>query len=205
MHPQLAEIHSELERAQFRLDRLSTTTPDDHWSTRRDKKRWSIAECVAHLNLTSEAMIPRLREAIEKAPPRRRTKRDKFKLGFSGRMIARGVGELRRLAGFRFGALRTKPAFIPRGNLDRDELLANFERMQMELMELVEDAEGRAIDRMRVISPFDAKHSYNAYAGLVIVVRHQHRHIQQAEQVWEYGNIHMHIGGPAAQRAGKRS
>jgi hypothetical protein len=33
-----------------------------------------------------------------------------------------------------------------------------------------------------IVFPFGERMKYNTYSGLVIVTRHQHRHIQQAEQ-----------------------
>jgi len=45
-------------------------------------------------------------------------------------------------------------------------------------------AEGRPLEDMRMVSPFDAKVKYNAYSCLVLLPRHQRRHLWQAEQVW---------------------
>ena len=39
------------------------------------------------------------------------------------------------------------------------------------------------LGRLWIISPFDARIRYNAYACLTILPRHQHRHLWQAEQV----------------------
>jgi hypothetical protein len=38
-----------------------------------------------------------------------------------------------------------------------------------------------AIDRVKLPSPFEARLSYSAYSALVVIPRHQVRHIQQAE------------------------
>ena len=67
MQRQLAEVIEAFERAQSRLDRLTDNTPDERWAARSDPARWSVAECVAHLNLTSAAYVPRIRKAIEEA------------------------------------------------------------------------------------------------------------------------------------------
>ena len=48
------------------------------------------------------------------------------------------------------------------------------------------DAEGLAIDRVRIPSPFNPRIQYNAWSALVIIPRHQHRHLWQAEQVWQH-------------------
>ena len=64
MHPQLQAVIDELGTAQARLHALATVTPPTVWSRLPDPTRWSIAECVAHLNLTSAAFVPLLRQAL---------------------------------------------------------------------------------------------------------------------------------------------
>src|SRR4029453_15302383 len=64
MHPQLETIAREFDAATERLRALGRLAPEEFWTRRPDPARWSIAECVAHLNLTSAAYVPLLREAI---------------------------------------------------------------------------------------------------------------------------------------------
>jgi hypothetical protein len=39
-----------------------------------------------------------------------------------------------------------------------------------------------AIDGAKIVSPFGGRMKYNAYSALVIISRHQHRHLEQAEE-----------------------
>src|SRR5947208_13643555 len=55
MHPQLQPIADEYRSAQARLHELVRAVPAEQWPRRHDPARWSVAECVAHLNLTSMA------------------------------------------------------------------------------------------------------------------------------------------------------
>jgi len=41
------------------------------------------------------------------------------------------------------------------------------------------------LSQVRVTSPFNARVRYNLYACFTILPRHQHRHLWQAERVWE--------------------
>ena len=68
MHPQLAAIVADFERARSRMHRIATATPEERWAARPDPARWSVAECIAHLNLTSRAYIPLLRDAFSMHP-----------------------------------------------------------------------------------------------------------------------------------------
>lgn len=62
--------------------------------------------------------------------------------------------------------------------------LAKFDRYQGEQIKLVQTSEDLPIDKMRIDSPFNARVSYSIYSALVILPRHQRRHIVQAESVW---------------------
>ncbi|HEX4627748.1 MAG TPA: maleylpyruvate isomerase N-terminal domain-containing protein, partial [Gemmatimonadales bacterium] len=67
MHPQLESIADEYRAAQARLDGVVRAIPSGRWGRRSDPERWSVAECVAHLNLTSREYLPLLRDAIARA------------------------------------------------------------------------------------------------------------------------------------------
>ena len=82
------------------------------------------------------------------------------------------------------GGLRTKtlPAFMPSIEKAPEALVADFERLQSDVIGCVSAADGLAIDRIKLESPFDGRVRYNLYAALTLVPRHQHRHLLQAER-----------------------
>lgn len=176
---QLAAIVEDLEAAKRRLDALVAAVPEEKWAQRADPARWSVAECIAHLNLTSQAYIPILREALDKCqaipgpPPTR------YRLDFAGWMIWRAVGPVHG-----FGRMRTPAPFVPQGDLSPPAIVAEFTRLQKELIKCVAAADGLALGKTRVVSPFNRRFRYNVFSALSILPRHQHRHLQQAEQVW---------------------
>lgn len=185
MQPQLAAIITQFELAQERLHELVADTSEERWATRPDPTRWSVAECIAHLNLTAEAYIPMLRDAFSDArfagdDAPRRYHRDPM-----GWVISVFAGPLPRLGSRRFGQAKTIPAFVPSGDLDRAITVAEFDRLHAELIDVTEDAEGRPLEKMRIVSPFNARVTYNAYSALVILPRHEHRHLWQGEHVWD--------------------
>ena len=186
MQPQLAAIVNELERARAVLSALVTATPDERWALRAHPDRWSVAECVAHLNLTSRAYVPLLREAFAGqaafTPPPSRYRRD-----LVGWLVGSFTGPLPRIGRLRVGRIRTRPGFVPSGPLPRERVVAEFETLQDEQIELTRAAEGRPLERIRIVSPFDARLSYNAYSCLWLLPRHQHRHLEQAALVWREG------------------
>ena len=186
MHPQLAAIVAAFEAAQARLHRLADATPEDRWAARADRARWSVAECVAHLNLTGRAYLPLIRSALDEARALNAASgaRVRYRRDVVGWLIGRMAGPLPRVGGLRVGRVRTTPAFVPGGELPRDAVLAEFDALQREQIALTRAGDGLPLDRVRVTSPFDARVRYGLYACLTILPAHQERHLEQAERVW---------------------
>jgi hypothetical protein len=179
MHPQLETIAREFDAATERFRALGRLAPEDFWTRRPDPSRWSIAECIAHLNLTSTAYVPLLREGLVRARglgagPPGRYHRDPL-----GWLLWKGAGPPAR---FR---VKTTPSFVPNAEQTRERLKSEFERLQNEQLACVREADGLPIHRITITSPFNQRLKYNLYAGLTILPRHQHRHLWQAEQVWQ--------------------
>jgi hypothetical protein len=183
--PQLRVIKEEFDTAQARLHRLAAIAAEPLWIRRLDPTRWSMAECVAHLNLTAGAYLPLLDAALRHGrklggPPPRRYRRDPV-----GWLLWRLAGPPVR------HRVRTTAPFVPTATAPPPDLIAEFDRWQAGLLACVAAADGLALGRVWITSPFDARVRYNAYACLTIVPRHEHRHLWQAEQVL----AKLHPGG----------
>jgi hypothetical protein len=186
MQKQLAAIVASLESAQTRLHRLADQLPDARWKSRPGPGQWSAAECIEHLNLTSRAYIPLLRHALEVGtkpahPPAR------YRKDFLGGLFAALVGPLPRIAKKRLGRVKTTGEFVPQPKATRVETVADFDRLQAELIAITRQAEGFPLGEMKIVSPFGGKIRYNVYSALVILWRHQERHLQQAEEAATVG------------------
>ena len=183
MQPQLAAIIDDFDAARIRCHRIAAATADHQWVARSDPARWSVAECVAHLNLTSRSYVQLLRDAFVQYPPMHPAP-VRYRRDFLGWLIGRAAGRLPRIAGVRMGRARTLPEFVPTGSLEREQVLSEFDKLQDEQIQLTRDAEGRPLDDIRIVSPFNARLSYNAFSCLSLLPGHQHRHLDQAEEVW---------------------
>jgi hypothetical protein len=179
MHPQLQALADEFEAARDRLHDLRRSIPDlDRWTLRRDPARWSMAECLAHLNLTSLAYGPIVRDGLAEAKRLGRPAPKRLRRDLPGWLLWKTMGPPVR---FR---VKTTAAFVPSGADPPEKLVADFERLQNEQLEYVRSADGLAIGEVKVASPFNPRLRYNLYSCLSILPRHQHRHLWQAEQVW---------------------
>lgn len=179
---QLALLAEGLRQAAARVNELERRLPEESWRATPGPGRWSAAECVEHLCLTTEAMLPGLRDGIERARAagdvvRRGAAMPRpYRLGLSGWLLVRGSG-----SGSRW-RIKTAAPFEPAGGGGLAGLLERFWRGQDELLEVVVAAAGLPLDRVRMASPFNARVRYNLYAALALSVAHQERHLHQAEQ-----------------------
>lgn len=137
---------------------------------------------MAHLNLTGEAYVPRLETALDEARGLGAPRSGGYRHGLLGRVMVTLVGPLPRIAGRRRGRVKTPAAFVPGADARPDDLVRQFERLQARQLELLAEAEGLAIDRVKVPSAFVEGVAFNLYATFRVLARHQHRHLQQAEE-----------------------
>lgn len=183
MHPQLEAVVAALESAGTRLHRLVDQLPDARWNSRPRPDRWSAAECIEHLNLTSRAYLPLLRRALESAPSSRRDTKRRYRRDFLGWLFSTMVGPMPRLGKTVFGRVKTTPDFVPhpQATTGRGQVVAEFDRLQSELIAITRQADGFPLEEMMIVSPFGGKIRYNFYSALRILPRHEERHLGQAE------------------------
>src|SRR4051794_22042998 len=107
MPSQIAALIDEFEAATARLHRLTAAIDDDVWRERPSTGGWSVAQCIAHLNLTSRVYLPLLDDGLTRAraagavSPSRRHRRD-----VTGWLLWRTMGPP-----VRFAKTNTTPSF----------------------------------------------------------------------------------------------
>jgi hypothetical protein len=176
MNPQLADVVARFESATRRLHALQARLSPDEWSRRPPHGGWSPIECIAHLNLTSEAFLPLLRDGIARARRSGRGAPSRYRRDFMGWLISRALAPPGRFK------TATTPAFVPSADRPPADVLAGFERLQAEQIACAREADGLPVHRVRMASPFNSRVKYSLYSALVILPVHQHRHLWQAEQ-----------------------
>lgn len=176
--PKLAALRAEIDANTARLRRLASGLDDNAWRRQPAPGRWSAAECVQHLNMSSRLMIPRMREAVRAARERGHT-RPVQRLDVMGWLLLRSLEPPSR------SRFKTTEDFTPPSVEPRDRVLVEWDALQEELAALVAEAEGVNLSRARVTSPFNSRVRYNAYSALRVTLAHQRRHLWQAERAIE--------------------
>jgi len=181
MHPQLQLIADEYRSAQARLHELVRAIPEERWGLRADPERWSVAECVAHLNLTSMSYVPLLQHAVSRARMLERRPPGRYRRDPIGWLLWATMGPPVRVR------LKTIARFLPSSLAAPALLVQEFDRLQAAQLDCLAQADGLPLSQVRVTSPFNAHVRYNLFACFTILPRHQHRHLWQAERVWAGG------------------
>jgi hypothetical protein len=171
---QLQVIVDDLEVARQCLRSLLADLPSAVWDRRPAPDCWSPAECIEHLNLTSEALLPLLRVGLQRARGGEPRTVGRYRRDLVGWVIWTIMAPVR---GWKTKTIR---AFVPTGTKPTELLIADFERLQAKIVALVGEADGLPIDRIILVSPFDERVKYNLYSMFTLVPRHQHRHLVQA-------------------------
>lgn len=177
LHPMLKAVEKELAEATTRAATLVDRVDEGMFHRRPAADRWSIAECVVHLSLTTRAYLPLIDDALQigrlmaVAGPRR------FRRDFTGWLLC-AMSE----PPYRYRATTTE-RFVPDARGSRGDILADFVRLQQELTCRVYHAEGLDLTRLTIVSPFDGRLEYNLYSCFRILPTHQRRHLWQGERI----------------------
>jgi hypothetical protein len=146
---------------------------------RPGEKRWSAAECVEHLNITSRAYLPRISEALgtlrQKNLTNKGLNRGRFRLNWNARLLKYWLEPPSRLR------LPTGAAFQPVHVQDPAGVLSSFQALNLELEEKLAAARGLALDAEKIRSPFAENMRYCVYSAFVLLAAHNRRHLWQAE------------------------
>jgi hypothetical protein len=174
--PQLRAVCQELNDNTTRAVRLFEGIHQHQLTLRPDPDSWSIAECLVHLNLFSQALVPIIQDACKGGAPQFSAP---FKMDLLGRVIKLSLeppAKLKSVTAQRFEPLVTEPL---------EEILPTFLELQNQLISTVHDAQGLDLNAIRVRSPVSTRISYNLYSCFEIIAAHQRRHLWQAEKVRE--------------------
>jgi len=173
---QLADICTQLERNSFQVSELVKNLLHYQLNLRLESDRWSIAECVAHLNLFSEAFLPIISEACEQTRESGWVVDAPFKMDVIGRLLKYALEPPSKWKAV------TTAAFEPLVVEPLEQVAPRFYELQSDLICMLRSAANLNLNRIRITSPLSNHVRYNLYSCFLIIAAHQRRHIWQAEQ-----------------------
>lgn len=172
-----SKLLEELNDARIRAGNLAQGLTPEELARRPDPGKWSIAECIAHLNVTA-AMVQRIMsKSIDRGKEKKLSGKGPFKLGARGRLLVWIASPPPK---FR---MRAPKAVAPPVTItDPAGVFPEFMRAQDEWERLLKQAEGLDMSKIKIgplFSPFRCRLS-GAFSWMMA---HQRRHLVQAENV----------------------
>jgi hypothetical protein len=173
---QLSSLKDELSSASERASTLFEQHPAGRLMMKPPAGGWSAVECLMHLNLTAKQYIPLLNTHIAQARRDQMTGDAPFSMDLTGRFLAWFLEPPYRMKG------KTSPEATPGQARSPKIVLEEFKALNPQLVSLLEEASGLALDQIRLASPFRASMKYNLYSAFRILSAHERRHLWQAER-----------------------
>lgn len=175
--PQLASLKQEFVQLIEQVKQITNGLTEAQMLQPPQSGQWSIAECIVHLNITSHTYIEIFEKAFPDARAENKFSDGNYKLGIIGKLLKWSIEPPPRIR------VKAPAPFTPINVGKASEVVPLFIHYQQRLIELLEDANGLALNKIKVVSPFDKRVKYNSFAVFHILTAHQRRHFWQAEQV----------------------
>jgi hypothetical protein len=178
----LAETQSMLDqldaiKAEGRAVTAGLTDAQFNW--RPGKNRWSIADCLQHLNVGVTTALPAFDRAIAEGRAKGQTAQGPFRYGWFARMVAGSMEPPPRW--------RMKTAAVLRVPLTATyraaDLGPQFTAVRDQLAECVRQSDGLDLSRVRTISTINRLLRLPLGAYFQFILAHDRRHLWQARQV----------------------
>lgn len=178
MQPDLQKTLTELDAATDGWLSLTRGLSDGQANWRPAPDRWSIAQCMDHLNVTTGRLLARVDPAVARARTTSVHSAGPFSYGVVSRWF------LRALAPEGAKPLPAPPAYRPSASaLDIDAVSARFEQVARAFRRAVVAADGLDLARIRIGSP--AMPVFRLPLGIWFLSTSSHmlRHLNQARRV----------------------
>ncbi len=169
---------SELDASDRRAHAVAETLTTEQLNWAPGRGRWSVGQCLEHLCITNDVYVPAIARSL--ADHREQAGVPEITPGWFGRWFIRAYIE--PSAETRRGKAPKKIA--PPSHVERS-VVERFLGGNQSVRALVVRAATYDVNRVRFTNPFIPLIHFTVGTGLEIVVRHQRRHLLQAERIRE--------------------
>jgi DinB superfamily len=156
-------------------DVLELTAPltDEQFNWRPDGGRWSISECLAHLNVVDGLDLPLLEEAVAQGRAAGLSGSGPFHYGWLSRRFVR----------YQDGPVKIKMKapreYRPSPGEPKEKVVAGFISIHDQMRELAVKSNGLDLARIKTRTPFPVI-NFSLGQRFAILTAHDRRHLRQA-------------------------
>jgi hypothetical protein len=188
MTPQLLQLQSQLAALKADASELVSGLRESQFNWRPDRQKWSMAECLLHLNIVGDRYVRIIETALENAKARGRMSLDSSAHGFFGKWILANTEPPPKRR------YKSPRGFTPSYGQPITAVLPTFLHLQDQLALEIEQSDGLDLRRVKVPAP-GLPVRFNLLLTLEWIAAHERRHLWQARQVRQNPSF------PPAQRA----
>jgi uncharacterized damage-inducible protein DinB len=175
MNYETGSMSRQIDESRRRAHELVSALTAEQIARRPDPGKWSIAECLAHLNITAATVQKLMARGIEQAKQEKRFGEGPFSIGPKGRLL---IWIAEPPPKFRIRA--PKNMRPPAASDDPLQVLPAFIKAQDEWERLMREQEGLNLVKIKV---GQGAFRMRLAAVLPWMMAHQRRHLLQAENV----------------------
>lgn len=185
--PLVAELEGYREQYEaIKLDarELVEGLTDAQFNWRTAPGQWSIAECLAHLNLTGQMFLPLIDRHIRRAREAGLLSAGPYRHPLGGRLFLRAVEPpVKRVK------VKAPKTIAPPPEHLLHVVVPAFMSLQEQMLRRLREADGLDLGRVRMRSPFTKLIRYSLGQSLALVAAHERRHLWQARRVREHADF----------------
>ncbi len=182
MSEDLAILIAEMDANFSHLESITTGLSPEQFNWRPETGRWSIGECIGHLNIVNAGDLAPLRAAIESGRARGLTGEGQYRYGYLSRKFIASMDVPVK------NKFKAPKSYLPPGNAEPETAIAEYARVGAELRKLAVSANGLNLARVKTEMPALPRPlrlfvKMALGARLTLLTTHDRRHLWQAEQV----------------------
>lgn len=181
MNPELQAMLQQLNTIKADGQAACADLSESQFNWRPGPDRWSIAECLVHLNVAVTRTLPAFERAIAegRAKGKRKQGGEPSPYGWFSRWMIRSMEPPPKRR------MKTFPSFaVPAGGTHSpDVVLSEFLTVRDQLAERVRQADGLDLRGIKAVSPVNRLLRLPLGAYFQFVIAHDRRHVWQAQQV----------------------
>ena len=176
LHAELSEYRRQLRDARSDAEKLVDGLTDAQFNWRPAPGRWSIAECLDHLN-NGWRVLPKLDHKIAAAAEQGIRGEGPYRHPLLGRLYVRFVEPPPRVR------VRAPKAYVPTPDQPLAAVAPRFLELQDEIIRRVIAADGLDLGEIRMSSPITRRFKMSLGQWFAFLAAHERRHLWQAWQV----------------------
>ena len=155
----------------------------EQFNWRPQPDRWSVAQCVDHLNITNRRWISCLEKGVSEGRTKRMLRDGPYAYGLFSRWFLRLTEPPVKT---RFKAPKS---LRPPSSQLRDDVMLEFIALHDRIEQLVQESDGLDLVRIKVSSPVASFIRYSLGMAFWIITAHDRRHLWQTRQLLQDKNF----------------